>query len=871
MSDSELKEKESASAKDLDAQFAPDFNPAERNRIEALNKQLGDNDKKDAPDNKEAGSSPNDTSRGGLQRIGSAVRGEFSRKHLKRNILVVMALASIGGGLLGLFGFLTTFRMDHLMSNIERQAFMRFQVDMEGRSTTWIKTYMALRMGEIEDKSVRPGDRDNIMFRAPTVGNNLTLRGWYKALRGSDFEQRVFEDEGMKFASYAYRENGMIKFRPAIVTINESAGDRMTFQPTRGEIAAIENGDINAFNGRLSQFLDVQIFNSDKEGRKAVKQIVNNNTRSYQVIKRFYLRKSIQNMTGIRDWRFFEGTRNKTSESVIAMRNKLIVKALPDSTKSGRIVQCLFGISDCRNTTTDPADPNNRATVAAPGDSCATDPANPRCNTDLDGDGRPDLTNDGSAADGITDGLGGAGQDVLTDLQKKLVTQIIGKLNIATSIVSVLDTLDHIDKAMKAGAITTMIYVARSTNDVGTYTQFNIARDQMRNGDKVSGDEVNTFTDMIAGAGTSEAWALMSESPANRVAAASFAAARDKTEYCSPEHQSTMVLPENKEIAEAEYHWVCDNEKPGGTSAGKSIEEGWNREVGPILFPILTAYHTSGAAFVTGIFNGLLDALIGGPLNALFNALGISGTIEDMIGWVVAKIAAALGAVPSLVSGSPSGVFVNHAAIGAAVGNESGLRQAGAAITNTATGNLARQKAVAYQAEQDGRESAFDKYASLTNGTSVLSRSMFAVISGAQPLKVDSLFGSIFHLPSLPLLGSQASAAADDPYALAKLGGLETYDYPSQCFNADPLLATPQNSTNADELGIIPANELNWDLVNNSIAFYDRLYADQPNSDTVKQVYNCALLDSAVRGGLGGLFSDETLGPNAYSPTGEGY
>jgi hypothetical protein len=128
---------------------------------------------------------------------------------------------------------------------------------------------------------------------------------------------------------------------------------------------------------------------------------------------------------------------------------------------------------------------------------------------------------------------------------------------------------------------------------------------------------------------------------------------------------------------------------------------------------------------------------------------------------------------------------------------------------------------------------------------------------------VTSMFSKfVANIGSIFSFGQYAKAATS-PYVAADFAGIDTYDYPSQCMDADPLTMTPINSTNMQTIlaskGIIVADtEMKWDLVTDSDAFYEYIYSklkneSDPDSIAV-QIYNCALLDNDVRGGLGALY-----------------
>jgi hypothetical protein len=841
---------------------------------------------------------------GGFRKqFGKITKGLSRKQKIAAWTGLITAIVGLFTGGFTFFNILHIFQLDNLMNGIEKSGFIRYQVDMDGRSNKWIAAYLTLRLAEVEDPALKPADRDNILFRSNTIRSDNPALEWYKLMRGgkfspgedyvTKFEQDLYEKEGIKFVSIACRGTiknneclpggNVVRFRPAKIIVKDGA---VTFNPTEAEIRAIENGDVNGFNNRLRQFIDVDIMNSDKAGRKAIKEAVKANTKPYQVIKRYYLRKSIQNMTGIRDWRFFEKTRDTLSEKRTSIRNKIIAKALPESTKSGKLIQCMFGITSCK-ATTDPSDPESKSPVAPLPEDCNTS-SNPECKTSVVDENGNAQTKDNNAADGLTDGVKDSDLDISTkSFTKKILLKVLDKLNIATSIVSTIDTLNTINTTVGTGALSAMVYMARSQQAQGMYATAGIMRDQIKTGE-VNSQEVNEAMEVFSNAGQSEGWqTVAAKGDSSLVSAASeFQTTDRKSVYCSDEHQEEMLLPKNAEKAKGEYHWLCDNEKIGGDNLAKSIEDGWNNSIGIILSPILAIYNGSGLATVTGWFNKAIEATLGKVISAatknILSALGLQDNVNDLMAWLTAKAASILGAGPAMSEAAPAGVYANHILMGASAAAESAARNQGAAETNSFTASASRQNVAAFLGEEQQSMSPFEKYLSLSNPKSAASQGLFAVLDGGLRKTFTSTLGSIF---SGSIFAQKTKAANDDGYAAAKFSGVETYDFPASCTapgykkitettllndparNYDPLTISPQSSTNADDLGLIPSEELTWDLVTSSDRFYARLYQGDRSPDelkTIKKVYNCALLDSSIRGGLGALQNPKTLGENAY-------
>ncbi len=119
--------------------------------------------------------------------------------------MVLFALAFVPN-LLGLL------KIENFLQNIDAATFSRLNASFDRRSDKWIKSYVALRMTEI-DGEANPG-RDTLYFRANKVDTNNPIRDWYRTLRTSNFEKNVFEKNGIRFTTAAVTQaDGSIRFK----------------------------------------------------------------------------------------------------------------------------------------------------------------------------------------------------------------------------------------------------------------------------------------------------------------------------------------------------------------------------------------------------------------------------------------------------------------------------------------------------------------------------------------------------------------------------------------------------------------------------------------------------------------------------------
>ncbi len=871
-------------------------------------KQGGGSQNSTAADNEERSSVADNlyqpTSSGG--RLNRLFKGGLNIKSIlknRRKAAVVGAVASLVGGgsvfgIFALFSFMNVFQLDHLLSNIDAKAFVRYQVDLDGSSKHWVQAYMRARLAEMATSrdgdalSEIPDSNKNLLFRANKVDTGHPFRDWYNSMRTSKFEKDLFEKQGIKFVSASFYDPSIkgYRTRPAVVQINGQPDLQFNSGLTDSDLKNLNAGKLDDFNKGLSKFIDTEVFGSDKEARKALRKAVNENTKWYQVAKRFYLRKSISNMTGIKSWKFFEKTREKISDKRVSIRNKLILKIFKDNTSSGRIVQCVFAVSDCSRMNTDPANPDNNANAAKPGGpDCDKNPE--KCDTkqtEKDGDKTVSKKNDGELVRGMDETLTEEGVDlaekeILEESAdagggkvEKLVSafiskEIMKKFNIATSIISVVDTLNKINESVKNESLVKLVYMARATQAIAIYSNLSIMRDQIKSGEIGSTQDVNDAMEIVAGGGNSAGFDAATDRNTSRAFAeqSKLSEATEKTEYCGADHQAAIEKPENTSIAKSEYHWVCDDKRIGSTTMAKMIQDGWKNSIGFLVDPILSVYNASGfgkiVSWVGQQFDGFMEATgmqeaMAGFIKGALKTFGLEDDFNGLVTMVTDKVVAFVGAGPPVKENSPGGQYVNQAAMGAAASAEFAARGNGAPRTTDESKQRAKQDVVAYLSEQSGDLSIYDKFASLDRQDSMLSKTFFAISSsGVRPTfssTLSSLFtGSIF---------TRAHADDSDPYALSSLAGVESYDYPTVCKDMDPLSMTPQNATNADELGVIDPNALNWDMVKNAETFNQEMYKSSKSEEIKKQVYNCALLDSVASGSLGAVYNSSTLGGNAY-------
>jgi hypothetical protein len=763
----------------------------------------------------------------------------WSFKRFRKNRQAVMLTTLLASGFIavvvGMFGLLGSLKLDGLMSNIDSRTFARLQGVEDRRSVAWMQAYMEMRLMDMGDHpSMEPGKEQNVLFRSNRVSTGSPVADWYRTLRTSRFEQQVFEKNGIKFTSVFTAEG---KVRPGYIDINGVKSEIPIEKLGLSDITKIQNGDVNTLN-KYHDYIGSEFFSNDKEARQAIRQVVNDNTRNWQVFKRRHVRKDIQNMVGVRDWRFFEGTRTKLDEKKIDIRNKIIDKAVPDSTKSGKFIKCLFGISSC-NFSEDPSNIENQA------------------------DG---VLNDGTPNNDTFDSQDSNTHKIVAepvdlgpaaDLVKKIGSSVVPVLD-ALNVVQLLDSISHVDKAIHNHSLSKGVAVAKGVQAMGLYTVFEIARDQMKTGE-VNSAEVNQFMQVVGPATASEGYNKVVEGngdPSKQTAGSE--------QYCSTANQKKLT--DTPGLSANEYAYSCPTQKIGGSNNAQELEKTYNTYMGPVVGPILRAYNASRHFPIIG---GLLDFAtkvvgdITGKLTSLaISVLGVGGDLKNLTAWVAGKLSDLLGAGP-INFGSSGNTMINWVIQGGSYTAESTARANGASLTTAQTAALAQQTLAQYQADQNSQMSSYDRYLALSNPDSLASKSTFALsrVNKSSVIAYFSNLGSMFKNAASVFLSPithKAAAGSLNGYAAAQFSGIQTFDFPQQCLNLDPITATPQNGTNIQK--VIPGitdDELTWDLVTNDSEWYAFVYSKIPesqkdNPDVVSEkIYNCNLLDNSVRGSLG--------------------
>jgi hypothetical protein len=748
-----------------------------------------------------------------------------------------------------LLGFINVFKLDHIMSNVDATTFARLNGVQDRRSVAWQRAYLQMRLMDMGNNAdMTSGQERNILFRSSRVSTGQPVRDWYRTMRTSKFEQDLLDKHGIKFTSMVNAEG---KVRPGRIDIKGEKPIPLN-KLTDSHIKGIQDGDMKVIN-QYYQYLDDEVFNDDRTARKAIKKAVNDNTHWAQVFKRRHVRKSIQNMTGVRDWRFFENTRNKSQEKKIDVRNKILDKALPESTKSGLIARCLFGVDDC-TFNRDPEYPGNKASGSVGrGSKQGSDQVK---YSDVNEDNQPVQSSQKFENDKVAQEAAETAAKIGGQVGKVFVgfTGVGAVINV----VGALEMLAFVDENISN--LDQLVLVAKGTQAMGLYQTYGTARDQLRTGE-VDSAEVNDFMSATGNFTATEGWRNVVEGESNPAAG--------KEKYCSKEHQ--IELDKNPVLAQKEFAHMCADQQVGSETRANKIKEAYEQSIGGTVGVIVEGYKGIRGAPIIGsilkginkLFNALFEKL-GGALTGIMNALGLGESIEALMSWAMAKVASFLGAGPIISENTAPGVIANYVIQGGAYTAEAVSRTNGGRLTTAEDAKVAKMILSEHEAEEMAEGSIVEKYFALSNTKSFASRSIFGLsqlrLSDAASVVTDvaGVFRSVFSTIVSPFT-PRATADGSVAYRASEFAGIPTYDLPEACFNLDPITASPKDGTNIQSvISGIPDAEITWELVTNSDEWYSYIYSkledDSEADQEAEKIYNCHLLDTSIRGSLGFLY-----------------
>lgn len=803
----------------------------------------------------------------------SPSKSKSALSDIKKNLKIAGGVIGVGGTILGIalgiFGFLNSFKLDHILANVEVETFVHFNAQFSRRSDNYLRGYMRARLGQYEGTH----DADsNLFFRGSSDDLNPITRQWYTTMLGN--ESAIFGNDVI-FTSMV-QPDGTIK--PARINL---AGSNIDFLVDDALVQQARDGDIDAVNrlgASIDNELDVQLFDNDQAARRSLRADLRKRTRWYQVLKRRRTRKVIQSVTGIRDWRMFEKTHERVDKRLFNMQRKVLRKVFPDSTRLGRFMGCILGSNACSGS--DPNNPDNldpNAHLDPDADNTRTDGTR----VDTDGDGVADSVVDGSDTD-LGEGdeiVDEAFDEVFADpdpnapgdgslpgnlkvaqyIRRFITSRITRSASSVWALANVITDVHNLLKGGEDSALSRMVYANKQAQLIGYSTALGIGRDQLKRGGLVA-DELNDFYALAEGAENSEGWlAVIGQ---RNVVGAQSVSGFNTNDICntpSEERGKTGFAP------------YCPAFKPG-SSRGASAAVGYSESA---FFPVGQVIAASVGAVNDSIIGGIFD-VVEGVVGEVVSPI-VSGLLTVFP--AVTDLAAQLGELlVNYVGAGPIWDFETNDFINVLVGGMVGTaathtRQMGGIFTNLLSyedQQFNKQMVADYIEDEASTTSFYDKFASLSNQRSIASRMLFGV-SVLSTHNLASSFTSTFTTGNLfgNLVGV-ASAQNNIDNELNELTGQAAVEMPAVCFGDVFDRTNPADMTNADEVLGIP---ITWDLVSDNTNLFEAVYAELEGDDNAESVaetiYNCAEFDKQVMEALGatsgftvddGLSDSESIG-----------
>jgi hypothetical protein len=897
--------------------LADTVDKTEEDEVSALNKQLGEhlgNLEDDGVD---------------YYKKGLDATVKYFGGSTRKKLLLASGIVGLVLGMGGFLGFLNTFRLKSFMENVNFHAFSRYNAAIDRRSDAWSRAYFKTRMLEWGDGERKADADGNTFFRSNKVDTNHPFTDWYRTMRTSKFEQNLLEKHGIRFTSVV---DGDGNVRPGRIDIRGRTVDIIPDGLGSGDFVAID--DLIA-NNRTAGGLDALIgdidgkvtatYDNDRDARKAIKKAVDLETKRWQVIQRRHHRKAIANMTGVRDWRFFDKTRTNVENKKAEFQKKMITKVFPQDGRSQTFLLCVLGLGGCV-ANTDPNNPDNRRGTGSglPADR----PENDNDPVDSDGDGTTDSFNpvDGSDYDGagrlaregaeeiaeeaVEGGAELSEKRFRKELIERITKQFTGSLGGGGpgAIKKILDWAlkfeTNLSKNPNTGRskIGDSVYQARFVSAVLAFSTVMIVADQMQSGE-VDPDQLDAAMEYMNGLGQSEAvnyLATGEEFPANvgqtrGVVADGGQSVLDQlftaTAMAQGEGGDAELVDKCKTGEPFDKDDVvpfCEGLKANGGSRITGLEDAWNKYVTDSpLGAIISGYRELKDNAITGFFMNIVDALgdvAAKVITPILEATGLANVIGDVAGWLAERVLSWIGVMPCITGTEEVGGMAANCALAGATGTaEAATRAAGGvlSVVGSSTYEYSRQLAVEYMDEQRDFMSTTERYFSLDSPQSYASQflgkmSQDTSVEGfASLLGVKSILASTSSLFSNLMSGKALAAEGEGQYRDTTIfSGVDRYGIARECIELDPL--DPDyliKSTNN------PALTPNMATLGNDEAYSAALYAENGDSldegelQRISQTYNCVALDNVVKGGLGyvnGYAEDNGYESSGDSATGAG-
>lgn len=811
-----------------------------------------------------------------------------------------VALGLTGSGITGVAAIIVALIMaisplkfEFLFENIDASAYLRYNTLFDRRSSKFMDAYVKARLFEI-----RGGDPgESMLFRATRVDNNNPFIDWYRTMRTSSFEADLLSKHGISFAAITDPDpsgNGAIRgIKSAQITFNrqnvdvdiegalESAGlnvDDIDNRIRNGDYTFMRNLDSNA----QARLFDFDIFNTDRAGRLAIKSAVDKEIPKLRFLKRFFLRRNIQNMVGVRNWRFFEKTRDNFDNRKIRFQNKLLEKTFELTNSNGKFIGCLFGGKCVRSTDVTSPEMQANGTPTADGDKEDTfDDSDPDSSNDPSDEANARLNNDTernnssrATKEALQDTreallqIDGEGDTITTKTLKKLVSsnllKRLGVITAAISMVQLMDTMLTLHKNMIDGTLSRMISAMRLASYASVYTAFATLKDQINSGEVIDGEDTAAAYESLEGIEASEAY--------NVVMKKRGMTAEQKNAACQPGEEDRRIAAfDSGDIENMGVEPNCPEDQIGsGASGGEKLIQGYQDTVGKIVNPFFVAYEGLTNAPVFGQINeailtgtSMLDSVTSFISDKALETLGLTDNVEQFTEWVGDQIASAFGLAP-VIDGSYGPATANAILTGGVGLAESSLRWAGGRFPDENSQAYMKTMVAEFKSEQIKTMSIWDKYFAVDN-----SQSLVAKLALSTPTSFSELKNSFTNQPQFI-----ASSVSNPVYAeeeatptASEFAAMQEYDFSPENIESDPIMRTPEECSNVKNILGNSFDTSDFGLMSDATRFWNAVHSKagevfgEGNYDAeVGQIENICLADAEISRAMKTKYTDEDDG-----------
>lgn len=760
---------------------------------------------------------------------GGSLQGKVSGLlKARRTYVIGVAAGGLMAALLGLFfAFLAPFKLSFMKENVDAKRMSRLLYLLDQRSDRFLVTMMKAEIAGEQDGKNRYFEAKG-WYDSP---NSFTQ--WYKDIRTDKFFDDMAEKQGIRFA----RETS-------------GAGQdklvRLKSVDVRGE--KIDFSDLK-FDGGTQRYeaLVEERFSSNKYARRAFNAALKEQTKSWQVIKRYNMRKWGYERLGITKWRFFEGTREKADAAVKKRWTKLVTKPI----LSGRFSRCIFGKPDDCPKTSNPNDERN---------SFANETPDGRLEEALD-ESTDEVANNPDAPE--TPGEKSAGK-VTKIFASKAIQKLVPFVNAA----SYVDTAKQINYLLGPDeGLIKLVAVMRAAEYSSAYFTFGTITDHLKEGAKVSPEEVNGVMKMTEGIERSGAYQDVigyKEKP-------------------SPFNNKAFAQNNNTNDTKEPFDAVTEEMKVNsdGTRAA-DITKYYQDSIGPVASEFFKFYNGSFLDKAISFVLNLIDSVVGELTNAgkwVFGKLtGVD--VDKLFESFTEKIMAFLGGSP-LCAGDEGGPrIMNCIDAGANVVAEALTQTMGGGLLSAADLSKLDQAASLAKYEQDQDKSTFKKLTSLDDPNSLAAK----VVMNTPTSYEDAFAGSAHAIASI-FPQNLSKTLANLPSTLSKLGtgpalaaqeksiwGVDAYGLTEEQLNAEPFDSKSDQQCQ-QEIDEYTAQMKEGKNPPSSICLFDSAV-----SNSLKCMYTtdeeCAKVgeaDTADTGDSGGSIGNLELPPNLGDPNPQGY